>query len=179
MNFLASYLLHPFQTLRFFAGRRPFWYSMAVMGLASITASVQALPGGWIEAIAVALFFCLLSLLFLTVAAMLWDFSAQLFSLQAQSLKLLSWLGLSLWPLLFLVPLEALCFTLPVPNALYQFVNIVITLAVVFLQVNTLRFLYQTSIQKSILIYFIPVLIAFMAAIGVTAGFVAMGFASL
>lgn len=178
-SFLITYFLHPFKALRFYGTKRPFWASFLVVALASITASVQALPHSWVEAILVGLFFVFLSTVFLFVAAMVWDFMAQILGAKAQSLTLFAWLGLTVWPLFFLVPLEAIFYVLSLPQFIYQVVNLALSLAVIFLQVNTIRLLYAVSIKKSLVLYFIPVILVFCVVVGLTVFAIALGFAAL
>ena len=150
-----NYITNPLQTLERKKDSHP--YSLALFSMFLIIST--RLPEMTFETESLPIAFLFLFIAFsvlLFFESIIIDFIAQLFKLKAQSLKLFFWLAISFLPLILTVPLHLLETLLPYGKPLFSLAHLSCFIYSLFLQINTIKHLYGTSLKKSIFIYCIP-----------------------
>lgn len=101
------------------------------------------------------------ALLFIT--AVYWDFVAQIFGKTANSRKLFHLIAMATLPSVLLIPLSTIINSnIFLISLIASILNIVAFLYVIYLQIQSLRFLYQLSNTQATLLFFSPLLILFI-----------------
>ncbi|MFC1752487.1 hypothetical protein ACFL96_03735 [Thermoproteota archaeon] len=160
-SILYSYITKPGKTIQERALYKPLLESILILTLFSLSLisglPILFSPGSFIFWF-LSMFSISLGIVFCHSVTL--DFLAQIFRYKSQSLRLFSWFGLSVMPMLLLVPLNFLLTPLAkfVPGlaALFMLAVLVSTIS---LQIVTFKTLYRMSLRTSILIYFSPLLI--------------------
>jgi hypothetical protein len=151
---LYSYLTNPLKTMHLYKKRFPIKECWLVVWL--VTLSIVALinPSSILRTLSCSLLMGLALSVILFLQAVILDFIAQCFKFESQSLRLFNWLGLSLIPLLLVIPASVLLPSLTL-KALFIFI---ILSGSALLQVLTLIHIYTSPLYTSVIIYMIPFL---------------------
>jgi hypothetical protein len=155
-SLLYSYITNPAKTLENYSEKKPYIVFFLIILLSSFV-NLLYLDTSNNIIFSIILFFLLnCSLLF--IQGIILDFFAQLFNLKSQSLTLFLWLGIAWMPML-LFPALSIIFSRFIHNL--SFINTILILCCLALQVMTVKTIYQVSMKKSIFIFIFPWVLAF------------------
>lgn len=159
LRLLYLYILQPNRVLSLCKTKTPVKTALFFLLLSSIGDLPGFFTTGSELVFTLAVLF-LLNTLFVTWLALGWDFLAQWFGSQGQSLRLWAWISLSFIPtsiFIGLSPLYELSNTLL--SSLLTILAIATTLYVIYLQIRTIKTLYNLPTNRALLVYFGPVLL--------------------
>lgn len=172
LQFIKTYLRHPFQTIQSHAEDTPMKASVIMMALVSFASAAQLTILGIPSWLMFSFILFLIVGFFLFLQSVVTDFVAQLFSLKPQSLKTFYWFGLSLAPhLLFLLKWGFIKMGVSSLSWMMSLFSLGLWVFSMVLQIYVIKTLYKTGTAKSCFIYFAPVLAIF----AVVSAFVILG----
>ncbi|RAP33251.1 hypothetical protein DID80_08190 [Candidatus Marinamargulisbacteria bacterium SCGC AAA071-K20] len=97
---------------------------------------------------------------FIFVQSIVTDFFAQFFKFKANSYRLFLWLGISLLPLSLNMPLNILSARLPNSfSLLWDLATLAIVMSVVYLQIQSIKAIYDCTTKRSIVMYIMPAIV--------------------
>ncbi len=154
--FYHSYILRPFRSIHFFSQKIPLKEGILSLILVAATGLPQL---SFVSATSLSFSWLLLILgliVLLLFQSFLIDFFAQGFKGKAQSLKLFSWLCLSLLPFTLLTPFHLLLSFFTGLTPVIEFIFIGLSGISIAIQISTIRTLYHFSIPLTVFLYLVP-----------------------
>jgi hypothetical protein len=156
MQIIYNFIINPYKTPLKFKGTKPYIECFSIILLVCF---VRLVDLSFLSLFQKTLFLIIMfffSCFIITLQSAALDFVAQLFKLKSHTVALFCWLGISWLPFCLSAPAKLISNASGSLSNIATLTTLFSFCLVIFFQITTIKWIYETSTLRSILIYLIP-----------------------